>query len=167
VLFNRIPYIYFVLIFFFRDKGKTFAPGNLRATADNERYRNLVNYWIDNKYTLRYSGGLVPDVYHILLKGEGVLANASSLKAKAKLRLLFECAPIAFLVEMAGGLSCFSPSEIDMAASTSTSSTPPPPSSVEGAVSVLDVVVSDLDKRIGVCFGSVEEVQRFFRLMNL
>ena len=25
-------------------KGKTFAPGNLRATADNEGYRNLVNY---------------------------------------------------------------------------------------------------------------------------
>ena len=62
--------------------GNTFAPGNLRATADNSAYRALVNYWIENKYTLRYSGGLVPDVYHILLKGQGVLSNASSLKAK-------------------------------------------------------------------------------------
>jgi sedoheptulose-bisphosphatase len=32
--------------------------------------RALVNYWIENKYTLRYSGGLVPDVYHILIKGQ-------------------------------------------------------------------------------------------------
>ena len=66
----------------FRFAGNTFAPGNIRATADNSAYRALVNYWIENKYTLRYSGGLVPDVYHILLKGQGVLSNASSLKAK-------------------------------------------------------------------------------------
>jgi fructose-1,6-bisphosphatase len=26
----------------------------------------------DNKYTLRYTGALVPDVYHILMKGQGV-----------------------------------------------------------------------------------------------
>ena len=46
----------------------TFAPGNLKATADNSDYKALVNYWIDSKYTLRYSGGLVPDIYHILTK---------------------------------------------------------------------------------------------------
>ena len=32
--------------------------------------RALVDFWIENKYTLRYSGGLVPDVYHILAKGQ-------------------------------------------------------------------------------------------------
>ena len=63
-------------------KAKTFAPGNLRATSDNPQYQRLVAYWIEHKYTLRYSGGLVPDVYHILIKGEGVLANASSPTAK-------------------------------------------------------------------------------------
>lgn len=52
-------------------KAKTFAPGNLRATADQADYSRLVQYWISNKYTLRYSGGLVPDIYHVLLKGEG------------------------------------------------------------------------------------------------
>jgi fructose-1,6-bisphosphatase len=26
----------------------------------------------DNKYTLRYTGALVPDVYHILMKSQGV-----------------------------------------------------------------------------------------------
>ena len=48
-----------------------------------------------------YSGGLVPDVYHIFVKGQGVLSNASSPSAKAKLRLLFEAAPIALIVEAA------------------------------------------------------------------
>jgi sedoheptulose-bisphosphatase len=129
-----------------KPKAKTFAPGNLRATSDNEKYQRLVNYWITNKYTLRYSGGLVPDVYHILIKGEGVLANASSKSAKAKLRLLFEAAPIALIVEAAGGASC-------VCASEAAEDCPP--------VSLLDVRVSDLDKRVGVCYGSAEEVQRF------
>ena len=53
----------------------------------------------------------MPDVYHILIKGQGVLANASSPSCKAKLRPLFEAAPIALIVEAAGGLSCACPSE--------------------------------------------------------
>ena len=129
-----------------REECKTFAPGNLRATADHANYNTLVSYWIDNKYTLRYSGGLVPDVYHILHKGGGVLSNASSPSAKAKLRLLYECAPIALIIEAAGGMSCACASEAGEA---------------DGPESVLNVVISDLDKRIGVCFGSKVEVQRF------
>jgi sedoheptulose-bisphosphatase len=127
-------------------KAKTFAPGNLRATADNPAYARLVQYWIDNKYTLRYSGGLVPDVYHILIKGEGVLSNASSPSAKAKLRLLFEAAPIALIIEAAGGASCVCASEAAEALEP---------------VSLLDVIVTDLDKRVGVCYGSSSEVERF------
>jgi hypothetical protein len=44
---------------------------NLRATADNPRYKELVDFWISQRYTLRYSGGLVPDVYHVLVKVRG------------------------------------------------------------------------------------------------
>lgn len=46
---------------------------------------------------------MVPDVYHMLIKSKGVFSNVSSPTAKAKLRLLYECAPIALLVEAAGG----------------------------------------------------------------
>jgi sedoheptulose-bisphosphatase len=127
-------------------KGKTFAPGNLRATSDNSGYKSLISYWIDSKYTLRYSGGLVPDVYHILIKGEGILSNASSPAAKAKLRLLFEAAPIALIIEAAGGKSCVCPTEA---------------AEKHEPVSLLEVVISDLDKRVGVCYGSLEEVERF------
>lgn len=45
-----------------------FAPANLRATAENEAYQKLVQHWMSSKYTLRYSGGMVPDVHHILTK---------------------------------------------------------------------------------------------------
>merc|ERR1712193_452980 len=90
-------------------EGKVFAPGNLRASAENPKYNELVQYWISNAYTLRYTGGMVPDVYHILFKGKGVFSNVSSPKTKTKLRLLYECAPIALIVEACGGKSLLDP----------------------------------------------------------
>lgn len=45
-----------------------FAPANLRAAADNSAYRSLVDGWLRERYTLRYSGGLCPDVHHMLAK---------------------------------------------------------------------------------------------------
>merc|ERR1711904_674756 len=86
-------------------EGKMFSPGNLRATFDNPEYAKLVNYWIDNQYTLRYTGGMVPDVFQIIVKEKGVFSNVISPTTKAKLRLLFEVAPLALLVEKAGGAS--------------------------------------------------------------
>lgn len=132
--------------FIISPEAKTFAPGNLRATADNVDYMALVQYYIEKKYTLRYSGGLVPDIYHILVKGQGVLTNASSPKAKAKLRLLYECAPIALIIHAAGGDSCVCGTEIDEQLDP---------------VSILKIPTTTLDRRIGVCYGSSQEVDRF------
>jgi hypothetical protein len=54
-------------------EGKLFAPGNLRATFDNPEYEKLVSYWLGEKYTLRYTGGMVPDVFQIIVKERGAL----------------------------------------------------------------------------------------------
>lgn len=85
-------------------ESKYFAPGNLRAAAERNDYLDLVNQWIKKGLTLRYSGGMVPDINHILLKGSGIFSYpAYSKTPEGKLRLLFECAPMALLVEQAGG----------------------------------------------------------------
>ncbi len=34
-------------------EGKMYAPGNLRATTDNPQYEKLLNYYVQEKYTLR------------------------------------------------------------------------------------------------------------------
>ena len=52
-------------------EGKMFAPGNLRATYDNPEYEKLVSFWLGEKYTLRYTGGMVPDVFQIIVKEKG------------------------------------------------------------------------------------------------
>jgi len=41
--------------------GKVFAPGNLRAVNDHEKYNKLMEFWMKERYQLRYTGGMVPD----------------------------------------------------------------------------------------------------------
>merc|ERR1711871_179080 len=124
------------------NEGKLFAPGNLRATVDNPGYVNLFNYWNENQYQLRYSGGLVPDVNQIIVKGKGVFENAASKRNPAKLRLLYELAPIGFIVEKAGGKTS------------------------AGDGSVLDVPIESLEQTCQIAVGSPEEVERFEKLVG-
>ncbi|MBC7846304.1 MAG: class 1 fructose-bisphosphatase [Flavobacterium sp.] len=54
-------------------------------------------------YTSRYIGSLVSDIHRNMLKG-GIYLYPTSTKAKnGKLRLLYECNPMAFIIEQAGG----------------------------------------------------------------
>ena len=80
-----------------------FAPANLRAAAEDEKYFQLVAYYVRNKYTLRYSGGLVPDIVHILVKGHGIYVSPVTAVSKAKLRRLYELTPIALIMACVGG----------------------------------------------------------------
>ena len=85
-------------------QAKYFAPGNLRAAAERDDYLKKIDEYIKKGMTLRYSGGMVPDINHILIKGNGVFSYPSySATPEGKLRLLFECNPMALLVEQAGG----------------------------------------------------------------
>ena len=54
-------------------------------------------------YTQRYIGSMVSDVHRNLLKGGIFMYPAISSKPKGKLRLLYECNPLAYIVESAGG----------------------------------------------------------------
>ena len=54
-------------------------------------------------YTQRYIGSMVADVHRNLMKGGIFMYPGTMDKPKGKLRLLYECNPFAFIVEMAGG----------------------------------------------------------------
>ncbi len=51
----------------------------------------------------RYAGSLVADIHRILLQGGVFLYPATRAKPGGKLRLLYECNPLSFLMEAAGG----------------------------------------------------------------
>ena len=117
-----------------KDK-KLMAPANLRASAGNEAYRLLVARWMAEGYTLRYTGGMVPDIHNLLVKGGGVFCNPISEEAPAKLRLLYECLPFAYVVESAGGQA-----------------------STTNGTRVMDLVVERHDHRVPICLGSPVQV---------
>ena len=120
-----------------RDEVKTYAPGNLRAVVDTPAYRKMMNLWLDEGHTLRYSGGMVPDIHHMLIKGAGIFTNIGGSKyPKGKLRLLYECGPFAYITEHAGGASS------------------------DGKQSILDVEIHDLDQRTPIIIGAKKEVKR-------
>lgn len=115
-----------------------FAPANLRAAAEDPRYMALVARFVAERYTLRYSGGLVPDVVHALVKGHGVYVSPVTAGSRAKLRRAFELLPVALVVECAGGLA------VDP---------------VDGG-RVLGRQLLDLDETGGLVCGTAEEVER-------
>ncbi|WP_136667850.1 class 1 fructose-bisphosphatase [Flavobacterium sp. H122] len=57
----------------------------------------------DRPYTSRYIGSLVSDFHRNMIKGGIYLYPTSSKAPKGKLRLLYECNPMAFIAEQAGG----------------------------------------------------------------
>ena len=57
----------------------------------------------DRPYTSRYIGSLVSDFHRNMIKGGIYIYPKSSVASNGKLRLLYECNPMAFLAEQAGG----------------------------------------------------------------
>lgn len=118
-------------------EGKMFAPGNLRACKFRQDYLDLVNFWIKEQYTLRYSGGMVPDVSQIIIKGKGIFAYPGYEDfPDGKLRLLFECAPMALLMEEAGGAAS------------------------DGKMRILEKEILSPEQLTPIYIGSKEEVRR-------
>ena len=56
-------------------------------------------------YTSRYIGSLVADFHRNMLKGGVFMYPSTDSHPNGKLRLLYECNPIAFIAEQAGGLA--------------------------------------------------------------
>lgn len=114
-----------------------FAPANLRLAADNPAYMALITRFIEENWTLRYCGGLVPDIGHALTKGHGLYVNPVGGKSLPKLRRLYELCPIALMIECAGGRT------LD-------------PTEGQG---VLDQMLEGTDERGGLLCGTAEEVE--------
>lgn len=126
-----------------KDEVKTYAPGNLRAVIDTPNYRKMMDMWLDEGLTLRYSGGMVPDIHHMLIKGAGIFTNIGGSKyPQGKLRLLFECGPFAYIVENAGGASS------------------------NGEISILDIEIKDMDQRTPIIIGTTKEVERVAKVLK-
>lgn len=86
-----------------KEKGKLNAPGATQMGWE-PRHKAMIDAIFSDGYRLRYSGGMVPDLHQILLKGGGLFSYPSTSDVpKGKLRMIFEVFPFAFVYEKAGG----------------------------------------------------------------
>ena len=116
--------------------GNIYAPGGLRNKY-SEGVERFVRYLEAKGAKLRYSGGFVPDINQILMKGKGLfMYPALNGAPDGKLRLLFELNPMAYLMEQAGGAAS------------------------NGRMPILDMCPEGLDQRAPVFIGCREDVEK-------
>jgi fructose-1,6-bisphosphatase I len=93
-------------------------------------------------YSARYIGSMVADLHRILLKGGIFIYPQSKNYPKGKLRLMYECNPLAFLIEQAGGKAS------------------------DGSKRIMEINPNDIHERCPIFIGSkknVEEAERFLK----
>jgi len=100
----------------------------------------------ERPYTSRYIGSLVSDIHRNMIKGGIYLYPTSTKAPKGKLRLLYECNPMAFIVEQAGGKAS------------------------DGFTRIMEIQPTELHERVPFFCGSnnmVEKAEDFMRLAKL
>lgn len=96
----------------------------------------------DRPYTSRYIGSLVSDFHRNMIKGGIYLYPKSSVASNGKLRLLYECNPMAFLAEQANGKAS------------------------DGFQPILDIQPAELHQRVPFFCGSSKMVEKAEAFMS-
>jgi len=131
LLDNTFKYIQDIKL---QNKGKLQAPGSTQQCW-YPYHKEMIDNFFANGYRLRYSGGMVPDLHQILLKGGGLFSYpGTSDKPKGKLRQLFEVFPFGFIYKKANG------------------------GAIDGINDILSVKTTHIHDTTPCFFGSIDEI---------
>ncbi|WP_373480709.1 class 1 fructose-bisphosphatase [Geminocystis sp.] len=118
------------------DHGSVYSVNEGNFWQWNDSFRNYTRYVHRQEgYTGRYSGALVGDIHRILMQGGVFLYPGTTEQPEGKLRLLYETAPLAFIIEQAGGKAS------------------------DGINPILDIIPSKIHYRTPAILGSKNEVE--------
>ncbi len=128
--------------------GSTYSAneGNKQNWDDNQQ--NLIRYLKESDkstkrpYKLRYIGSLVSDFHRTLLKGGIFMYPGDKNNPNGKLRFAFEAAPLAFIVENAGGRAS------------------------NGKQRMLEITPKEIHQRVPLFIGSTSEIQLMERFLK-
>jgi fructose-1,6-bisphosphatase I len=124
---------------------KTYSVNQGNYTKYNADARAFIDYCTNNNLNLRYIGSMVADIHRTLVKGGIFFYPATKTAENGKLRLLYECNPLSFIVEQAGGKSS------------------------DGKGRILEVEPNQLHQRTPIFMGStslVEKMEEFTKLYS-
>lgn len=93
-------------------------------------------------YTSRYIGSMVADIHRNLLLGGVFIYPETSAQPYGKLRLMYECNPIAFIIEQAGGKA------------------------TTGTKRILEIKPTELHQRVPAILGSTDMVDKVLEFLS-
>jgi len=108
----------------------------------SQQLKDYINYCLESDpitnrpYGLRYIGSMVADIHRNMIKGGIFMYPSMDSHPNGKLRLLYECNPIAFIIEQAGGLA------------------------TDGKNRILEIQPTELHQRVPVYIGSRNMVKQ-------
>lgn len=104
--------------------------------------QQFIDECVENNCSFRYVGSMVADVHRTLIKGGVFMYPATTTAPKGKLRLLYECNPLSFIVEQAGGKS------------------------TNGEQRILELTATELHQRTPIYMGGSAMVNRLEAIMK-
>lgn len=130
------------------ERGKIYSINEGNSCKWESPVTNYINYLkkVDEEsgrpYSGRYIGSLVADFHRNLLKGGIFLYPGDKQSPNGKLRLLYECNPMAYIVEHAGGAAS------------------------NGRHRILEILPEKLHQRVPLIIGSKEDVAEAERFLS-
>ncbi len=124
------------------EKGKIYSINQGNSVKYDEGMMSYLTYCMESNkeegrpYSQRYIGSMVADMHRTLIKGGIFIYPGDKSAPKGKLRLLYECNPMGFIIEAAGGRA------------------------TTGSQDVLDVQPTELHQRVPIFIGSKNMVDK-------
>lgn len=130
------------------ETGKIFSINEGNYCEFSEGIKNYINYCKQpdreshRPYSARYIGSLIADFHRNLLKGGIFIYPPTKKSQNGKLRLMYECNPLAFIAEQAGGLAS------------------------SGSQRILEIIPEKLHQRVPLFIGSKQMVELAVKMFS-
>ena len=124
------------------ENGKIYSINQGNSSKYSDGLKSYLDFCMESNkedcrpYSHRYIGSMVGDLHRTLIKGGIFLYPADKSSPNGKLRLQYECNPMTYIVEAAGGIAS------------------------NGQINILDIVPEKLHQRVPIFIGSKNMVKK-------
>jgi fructose-1,6-bisphosphatase I len=131
-----------------KENGKIYSINQGNTSKYTDKLKSYLDYCMEEDkesgrpYSHRYIGSMVADLHRTLIKGGIFMYPADRKNTNGKLRLIYECNPMSYIIEMAGGMS------------------------TTGEKPVLDVEPTELHQRVPIYIGSKNMVAKALEIIS-
>ncbi len=130
------------------ENGKVYSINQGNTCKYDDKLKSFLEYCMEEDkesgrpFSHRYIGSMVADLHRTLIKGGLFMYPSDSKNPNGKLRLIYECNPMSYIIEMAGGIGS------------------------TGTQPVLEVTPTELHMRVPIFIGSKKMVEKALSLIQ-